>query len=357
MAKSILVGKKPTNYEVKISKNPISKKDILSAIKTHNKVLIITDNGVPTKYIQNIKKLLRGSIKTYFLTLPSGEKSKSFKSLKLILENLASLKFDRTDCVIALGGGMVGDISGFASSTYLRGIDFIQIPTTLLAMVDSSVGGKTAINIPEGKNLVGAFYNPKKVFISLDYLKTLSEKEYKSGLGEVVKYSFILNKKLFRILEENSNLILSRNVNILENIVYESILTKAKIVTKDEKESGIRALLNFGHTFGHAIEAKNNYKNVSHGEAVVLGMAIASQISYLENLLSKENLLKINNLINSLELNTNYKDYKYSDLKPYLMNDKKVAKGKLNLILLKSVGAAFKTDKFKQTNLSKAFKL
>ena len=355
MAKSILVGKKPTNYEVEILDKPISKNKLSSAIKSYNKILIVTDDGLPKKYLAEIKKLIPKSKKVYVYSLPAGEKSKSLKSFNLILENLASLKFDRTDCLIALGGGMVGDITGFVASSYLRGIDFIQIPTTLLSQVDSSVGGKTAINISQGKNLVGAFYNPKKVFISLSYLQTLSEKEYRSGLGEVVKYAFILNKRLHRILKSNSNLVLSRNLKVLEEVVYESIKTKSKIVTKDEKENGVRALLNFGHTFGHAIEAKNNYKGVSHGEAVVLGMIIASEISYLENYITKKELEEIKNLITSLGLSSNYKKYKYADLKPYLMNDKKVSKGKLNLILLNKIGSAFKTNKFKNLNLSKAF--
>ena len=356
MAKSILVGKKPTNYEVEILDKPISKSKFSTALKPYNKVLVVTDNGLPKKYLTDIKKLIPKSKKVYIHTLPAGEKSKSLKSFNSILENLASLKFDRTDCLIALGGGMIGDVTGFVASSYLRGIDFIQIPTTLLSQVDSSVGGKTAINISQGKNLVGAFYNPKKVFISLAYLKTLSEKEFKSGLGEVVKYAFILNAKLHKILKSNSSLVLSRDLKILEEVIHESIKTKSKIVTQDEKENGIRAILNFGHTFGHAIEAKNNYKGISHGEAVVLGMIIASEISYLENYITRKELDEIKSLITSLGLSSDYKKYNYSDLKPFILNDKKVSKGKLNLILLKKLGSAFKTSKFKNSNLSKAFK-
>ena len=170
---------------------------------------------------------------------------------------------------------MVGDISGFSAATYLRGIKYIQIPTTLLAQVDSSVGGKTAINVTQGKNLVGAFYNPSLVLVSTHFLKTLSDHEYKSGLGEVVKYALIGNKKLKKIIEDNSKEIIKRNESILKLIIEESVKTKSKIVTKDEKESGIRAILNFGHTFGHAIEAHNNYKNITHGAAITLGMVIA----------------------------------------------------------------------------------
>ena len=356
MAKSILVGRKPTNYEVEILDKPISKSKFSSALKSYNKVLVVTDDGLPKKYLTDLKKIIPKSKKIYIHSLQAGEKSKSLKSFNLILGNLASLKFDRTDCLIALGGGMVGDITGFVASSYLRGVDFIQIPTTLLSQVDSSVGGKTAINISQGKNLVGAFYNPKKVFISLTYLQSLSEKEYKSGLGEVVKYAFILNRKLYKILKSNSNLVLSRDLKTLEEVIYESIKTKSKIVTQDEKENGVRALLNYGHTFGHAIEAKNNFKGISHGEAVVLGMMIASKISYLEKCITKKELDDIKNLITSLGLNSDYKKYKYSDLKPYLMNDKKVSRGRLNLILLKKIGSAFKTSKFKNLNLSKAFK-
>jgi len=355
MAKLISVGKSPTNYQVAILDKAISKKDLLPAIKTYQKILIVSDKGIPKKYIKEIKALIPKSKKVFLYILPAGEKSKSLKSFNSILEELADLKFDRTDCLIALGGGMVGDISGFVASSYLRGIDFIQIPTTLLSQVDSSVGGKTAINISQGKNLVGAFYNPKKVLISINYLKSLTEKEYRSGLGEVIKYAFILNRKLYKILSSNPKLVLSRNTKILEDIIYESIKTKASIVSKDEREQGVRALLNFGHTFGHAIEAKNNYKNISHGEAVVLGMVIASKVSHLEGLINEKEYQEIKLLITSMGLDIDYKKYKYEDLKPYLMNDKKVALGKLNLILLKKIGSAFKTNSFKVSNLRKAF--
>ena len=192
----------------------------------------------------------------------------------------------RDSCLLALGGGMVGDITGFCAATYLRGIPYIQIPTTLLSQVDSSVGGKTAINIKQGKNLVGAFNNPALVLISTNYLSTLPKKEFKSGLGEIVKYAFIKNKKLYKLLELNGNKVLKKEPKILEEIITESIKTKAKIVTEDEKEQGIRAILNFGHTFGHAIEAYEKYKGITHGEAITLGMVIALRISLLEKHLS-----------------------------------------------------------------------
>ena len=250
---------------------------------------------------------------------------------------------------------MVGDISGFCASSFLRGIDYIQIPTTLLAQVDSSVGGKTAINVPQGKNLVGAFYNPRVVLISTVYLKTLSEREYKSGLGEVVKYSLIGNKKLKKLLEEHTEKVINRDDKILIKIIEESIKTKSKIVTDDEKESGIRAILNFGHTFGHAIEAFNKYKNLSHGAAITLGMIIASKISYYEGHIKNHQLDNIINMIDSLNLDTDYSKYNYSDLIKYVKSDKKISKGKLNLVLINKQLKAFKTSKFDKKNVKRAF--
>ena len=185
--------------------------------------------------------------------------------------------------------------------------------------------------------------------------ETLSEKEFKSGIGEVIKYAFIGNKKLYKLIQNNTDEIKSRELKILEEIVEESIKTKARIVTQDEKESGIRAILNFGHTFGHAIEAFNDYKNITHGAAITLGMIIASKVSYLEGHIKIHQLDNIINLIDSLGLNTNYKKYNFRDLKQYIMNDKKVSKGKLNLVLIDKNGKAFKTDSFKLKNIEKSF--
>ena len=258
--------------------------------------------------------------------------------------------------IIAFGGGVVGDIAGFVASSYLRGINYIQIPTTLLSQVDSSVGGKTAINIPEGKNLVGAFYNPKLVLISTKFLQTLTDKEYKSGLGEVIKYALIDNRKLKIILEENTQKILDRDSKILLRIIEESIKTKSKIVTKDEKENNLRAILNFVHTFGHAIESKTDYKKLSHGAAITLGMIIASKISLYEGYIKVHQLDNIINLIDSLGLKTDYSEFKYNDLKKYILSDKKVADGRLNLVLINKKFKAFKTNKFSEDSLKKAFK-
>ena len=354
MPKSFSVGKDTSKYKVVISKNSLSKKNLDPVINKSNKVMIVTDSGIPKKYLKELRSILKNKT-LYIHILEKGENSKSSLNFFKIHGKLSDLKFDRTDCLLALGGGMVGDITGFCAATYLRGIPYIQIPTTLLSQVDSSVGGKTAINIKQGKNLVGAFNNPALVLISTNYLSTLPKKEFKSGLGEIVKYAFIKNKKLYKLLELNGNKVLKKEPKILEEIITESIKTKAKIVTEDEKEQGIRAILNFGHTFGHAIEAYEKYKGITHGEAITLGMVIALRISLLEKHISNTKFSKFVSLIKSLQLNTNFKKYKYSKLKKFLMNDKKVADGELNLVLINKSGYAFKTNKFKTDNLIKAF--
>ena len=346
-------GKGESKYNIHISNKKIPKNDLNKILSTKNKVLIITDSGVPSQYLKSLKKDINTK-NQYSLILAKGEISKSFKSYQKILNKLVELKFDRSDYLIALGGGVIGDVTGFVASSYLRGIGYIQIPTTLLSQVDSSVGGKTAVNLAQGKNLVGAFYNPRLVLISTSFLKTLSDKEYKSGLGEIVKYSLIGNKKLKKIIEDRSQLIVDKDESTLKVLIEESIKTKSKIVTKDEKESGIRAVLNFGHTFGHAIEAYNNYKNITHGAAITLGMVIASKLSFYEGHIKDYQLDNIINMIESLGLNTDHSKYSYSKLKKYMASDKKVKDGKLNLILIDKKFNAFKTSKYNIKNITSA---
>ena len=357
MANTIKVGKGSSKYEVIISKNALTKSNLAPQIKSSKNILIVTDSGIPKKYIKELKAKISNNKNIYTHELPQGETSKSANEYLNLLEKLAKLKFDRSDLMIALGGGMVGDITGFTAASYLRGIDFIQIPTSLLAQVDSSVGGKTAINIERGKNLVGAFYNPKLVLISTSFLETLPNNQFRSGLGEIVKYSLLGNKKIRSILENNSKEIQKKDPIVMENLISESIKTKAKIVTKDEKENGIRAILNLGHTFGHAIEAFKKYKGITHGQAVIYGIQIIARISYLEGLIDQSKYKDLDNTIHSLELDTDFQKFKYQDLKKFIMNDKKVTAGKLNLIMLDKNLNGFKTNRFDSKNLPKAFKL
>ncbi|MDC0512664.1 3-dehydroquinate synthase [Gammaproteobacteria bacterium] len=354
MAKELFAGQRKNKYKILISKEAISRKNIAPLLKEHKKTLIITDDGVPQKIVKKVTAACKPSTKVFEIILQQGEKAKSIQNFQKILNFLAESNFDRTDLIIAVGGGVVGDISGYVASSYLRGIPFIQIPTTLLAQVDSSVGGKTAINISAGKNLVGAFYNPKGVIIDTSVLKTLSNREFKAGLAEVIKYALIKNKSLFSLLKRHPKEILLMHHKIIEEIIFASIHTKAQIVTQDEKENGIRAILNFGHTFGHAIEAHGKYKKILHGEAVAKGMKIASKISYLESLISEKDHKKVIALLEMFEFDLSLNQYNYEELKPYILRDKKIKAGRLNLVLLNQLSNATVTSAFNTKNLKKA---
>ena len=353
MAKELFAGQRKSKYRIVISKNAISEKNLVPLLKNHNKTLLISDDGVPSKIVREVTAVCKPSTKVFQIILQHGEQAKSVQNFQKILNFLADNNFDRTDLIVAVGGGVVGDISGFVASSYLRGIQFIQIPTTLLAQVDSSVGGKTAINILSGKNLVGAFYNPKGVIIDTNVLHSLPNRQLKAGLAEVIKYAFIQNKALFSLLKKYPKKILSKDHKIIEEIIFLSLQTKARIVTKDEKENGIRAILNFGHTFGHAIEAHGKYKKILHGEAVAKGMRIASKISYLENLISEKEYEEVIALLQKYEFDLSVDQYKYRELKPYIFRDKKIKAAKLNLILLNKLSNAVVTNAFDAKNLQK----
>ena len=356
MAKELFAGQKNNRYKIVISKAAISRKNLAPLLKEHRKTLVISDDGVPVNILNKVVAVCKPSTKVFKIILKHGEQAKSIQNFQRILNFLANNNFDRTDLIMAVGGGVVGDISGYVASSYLRGIQFIQVPTTLLAQVDSSVGGKTAINITAGKNLVGAFYNPKGVIIETSVLKNLPTRQFKAGLAEVIKYALIQNKPLFSLLRLHADEILSMDPRLIEEIIYLSIQTKAKIVSKDERENGIRAILNFGHTFGHAIEAHGKYKKILHGEAVAKGMKIASKISYLEDLISKKELQEIIALLEKYGFDLSLKKYKYRELKPFILRDKKIKKGKLNLVLLNKLSNAIVISSFEAKNLSKGLK-
>jgi 3-dehydroquinate synthase len=354
MARKLFAGHKKNQYEIIIGKNVISKKSLIPLIKDHKKILIISDKGIPRTIVNTVTAICKNSSKVFTQTLQQGEKAKSIKNFQNLVNFLIKNNFDRTDLIIALGGGVVGDIAGYVASSYLRGIQFIQIPTTLLAQVDSSVGGKTAINIPAGKNLIGAFHNPKGVIIDTSSLDSLPSREFTAGLAEVIKYALIQNKYLLSLLKKNIEKISLHDQIIIEEIIFESIKTKAKIVTKDEKEMGIRAILNFGHTFGHAIEAHGKFKKILHGEGVAKGMLIASNISFLEGMISKDELLSIKSLLENFKFDLSLHEYKYSDLKPFIFRDKKIKQGTLNLVLLNGIAQGFVTDQFDHKNLRRS---
>ena len=290
-----------------------------------DKVAIITDSNVNKIYGNLLEeKLLNKKVYTY--VVPSGENSKSKDQYFSLLEKLCADGFTRHDTIIAFGGGVVGDLSGFVASTYMRGISFIQVPTTILSAVDSSVGGKTAINLENGKNLVGAFYQPKAVYVNTDFFKTLPERELKSGFGEIIKYA-LLDKSVTPDLVKNG---------ISEELIYKCLRIKRDIVNKDEKESNLRALLNLGHTVGHAIESLSNYQ-ISHGDCVVKGLIYTLKISRRVFDLTQTQIDKINQIINCYNHDIGC-DYSVEQIMDKVCFDKKGDGKAVKFVLLKDVG-------------------
>lgn len=307
------------------------------------RVCIITDKNVAKYHLDTLEKSLRGAgIEVQSIVLPAGEKTKSFKFLQQVIDTVLNLSIERGFTLIALGGGVIGDLTGFAASCILRGIDFIQIPTTLLSMVDSSVGGKTGINTAQGKNLVGAFYQPKKVLIDLDLLKTLPKREFISGYAEVAKYGLINNSDFFVWLEKNIGAIKKRKPEALLYAIAESCKAKRDIVAADERESNVRALLNLGHTFGHALEAETGFsRKMLHGEAVAIGMLQAMQLSVNLGLCSAPDLARAKAHLQKMGLPVSPPPLSKQALLLHMQKDKKVKDGKMVFILSRGIGKAF----------------
>lgn len=331
------------SYDILIGNGAISELSGFASQKKYSKIFIITDKNVANLHLAKIQKILPAS---ETLILEAGEQTKSFASLEKTCEEILAKGIDRKSLIIAFGGGVIGDLSGFIASILLRGIDFIQIPTTLLSAVDSSVGGKTAINSISGKNLIGSFYQPKLVICDLDFLKTLPLRELKSGYGEVVKYGLIKDLEFFEFLEQNYAKIFAQDEAVMRLIIRRSCNLKADIVGRDEKENGERALLNFGHTFGHIFETETNYsEELLHGEAVALGMVMAAKMSQNFDLISAANFQRILAHFQDCDLITNptqlRKSWNAASLTAHLFKDKKHENSNLTFILLNAIGDAF----------------
>ncbi|MFC1615638.1 3-dehydroquinate synthase [Patescibacteria group bacterium] len=299
------------------------------------KYAIITDSKVKKLYANQLHRLLKKhGIESEIFVFPNGEKSKNIATIEKLAELMISKKFDRNDAIIALGGGVVGDMAGFLASIYMRGIPFVQIPTTLLAMVDSSVGGKTGIDLKSGKNLLGTFYQPEAVFMDSSYLKTLSPKQIKNGLAEVIKYGIIKDKNLFNFIEQKLKNILILEEKTIETIIIKSIKIKSKIVEEDEKESGLRMILNYGHSYGHAIEKMSNYK-LLHGYAISIGMVMENKIAVEKKIMKGQEEERIKKLLKNtgLPVITMKKPTKKD-----LLSDKKKQGNQLSLILPTKIG-------------------
>ncbi len=310
--------------------------EYINKYSSANKFLIVTNDTV-FKLWGNVLNIPNSSV----LVIPDGESFKNFDSLNLILNKALELKLERKDAIVAFGGGVIGDMAGFAASIYQRGIDFIQIPTTLLAQVDSSVGGKVAINHPLGKNLIGAFYQPKLVLADISVLGTLDIRQMKTGLAEVVKYAFIETScnseneyNFFNFLKENSAKIIDRDLSTLQELIYICCSLKSAVVVQDEKEKGLRAILNFGHTFAHALEKVTEYTFYTHGEAVAIGMKMALNLAYQKNLITSNYLDMGLSLIEQygLEISVN-KSITLQQVYEAMKLDKKVDSNNIRFIL------------------------
>ncbi len=277
------------------------------------------------------------------IEIPEGEKAKTLKVAEKIYHQMLALKLTRHCFVIALGGGVTGDLAGYVAATYLRGVPFVQVPTTLLAHVDSSVGGKVAVNLKEGKNLIGCFYQPKLVVIDPECLKTLSLREFKCGMAEVLKYGFIWDRNFFNYLLDHSEKIKKLDPKCLETIIEKSVRIKAEVVSKDERETGLRAHLNFGHTFGHSIEKTWNYKTFTHGEAVAIGMKMACDYSRENGFFPEEEWKQALRIFSEYELKTSVPKNRLPKIFDNLWFDKKTSEEGLNFILIRKIGEVFKT--------------
>ena len=361
--KTIKLKNKHINYSILIG-NGIYKStgSILKKYLINKRVFIICDLVVFNLYKNNLStSLKRSKIQAIFIPIKVNEKKKNISTVSKLSSKLLSFNIDRKDTIIAFGGGILGDIVGFTASIILRGINYVQMPTTLLSQVDSSVGGKTGVNSSYGKNLIGTFYQPKLVIIDTDVLNSLPRRELLSGYAEIIKYGIIKDIKFFRWLLKNGYKVIEGNNNARIYAIYRSCINKARIVEADEKEQGVRALLNLGHTFGHAIESLNEYKkNIIHGEAVAIGIRFAVKLSYLEGYISNFDYNKIVSHFNDIGLkNTLPKKLKNVNAKKFvseMLKDKKTINESLTLILIKKIGLAFIKKDYPQKKLLKLFK-
>jgi len=346
------------SYPILIGTNLLQDAELMATYVDARNVLIVTNQTIAPLYLLTLKQSLPNKRLTE-VKLPDGEHTKSFSTLNLIFDALVANRMNRDAAIIALGGGVVGDMAGFAAACYQRGIDYIQIPTTLLAQVDSSVGGKTAVNHPGGKNLIGAFHQPRAVIADINVLNSLPDREMRAGFAEVIKYGLIYDAPFFSWLEQNYQKVLSRDPAALTFAIKRSCEIKAQVVSQDEREQGLRAILNLGHTFGHAIENALGYGEWLHGEAVAAGMVMASDMSQRLGWVSPEDHQRTVKLIASSGLPVKAPQISAAKGLELMGMDKKVLSGQLRLVLLKKIGEAVVTSDYPsealQATLKKGF--
>ena len=355
--RKIIIKTYSDTYPIFIGLNLISKFSSLIKKNSINfdQCLLVIDKNVPKKFIFKIKKSLKNK-RCFLYYINSNEKNKNQKTIDQILDFLLKKNFSRQDCLITVGGGITGDIGGFAASLFKRGMPYINLPTTLLSQVDSSIGGKTGVNSKYGKNMIGSFYQPKLVISDSLFLKTLPRREIVCGYGEILKHSLIANKNFYRFLDQNISKILNLQSPFIEKAIFESCKIKRNIVEKDEKEKNLRKVLNFGHTFAHAYEAAYGYSNkLNHGEAVILGITSAIKFALKIKILKKSECNKILNHVINSKLPCNLKDYfstiHINKIISYMIKDKKNNSKNINLILLKKIGYPVINNSYNKNSL------
>ncbi len=326
-------------YPVYIDNHLLSSSEIFQKHIHGHQVFIVTQKNIAELYLGVLQKTLQ-DYHCDVIFIPEGEKNKNIFEWQKIIEQLILKHHERSTTLIALGGGVIGDMTGFAAACYQRGVNYIQVPTTLMAQVDSSIGGKTGINHPLAKNMLGAFHQPQCVVMDMATLTTLPEREFVSGIAEIIKYGLIWDADFFSWLENNIQLILEKNSAALKYAIERSAAIKMHIVAEDERDHGLRQLLNFGHTFGHALESATNYQTFLHGEAVAFGMKMAAELSHRHQGLSVDDVSRIENLLKRAGLLQN--PVEIPDLMSYMKRDKKTQKGETQFILLKKIGSAIR---------------
>jgi 3-dehydroquinate synthase len=350
--KTLTVNLEDRSYPIYIGTNIGLNEELYSKHISSKTVALITNEQIADLYLREISHTL-SSFNLKRLVLPDGETEKNLNTVEKTVEFLSDNGLDRDSTVIAFGGGVVGDITGFVASSYMRGIKFLQVPTTLLAQVDSSVGGKTGVNIKQGKNLIGAFYQPTAVISDTRFLNTLETRRLSEGLAEVIKYGLIYDSIFFEWLRENTNKILDIDPETMIQLIERCCQIKAAVVSQDEKEGSIRAILNFGHTFGHAIESLTDYSSFSHGEAVAIGMIMAANLSQYMGMVSSNDVENIRKSIDAFNLPTNKPNLDSNKFLEAMKRDKKSQDGEIRLILLESIGKAMITSDYPNELLMK----
>jgi 3-dehydroquinate synthase len=337
-------------YPIVIGSGLLGDRERLNSLIPKGDLAVVTNTTVAALYLEKLQSALGGR-RVAQCVLPDGEQFKTLQTLGLIFDALVEARLNRDATILALGGGVVGDMAGFAAASYQRGVGYIQIPTTLLALVDSSVGGKTGVNHPGGKNLIGAFYQPLAVIADIDTLATLPDREFRAGLAEIIKYGCVWDPVLFNWLESHIDKLTKRDIPSLIHAIERSCQIKAEVVGKDERESNLRAILNFGHTFGHAIESATNYETFLHGEAVALGMLMAGDLSHRLGLLDAQSYRRVRELLARAGLPAEVPRIGISRAADLMRMDKKVLAGTVRLILLDGLGKAIVTGDYPQQAL------